>query len=165
MTADGRTAVGGGFGIFPDRFNDDIVLQMVELPPLVPSPTANYTTIRRAAVDAAQPQPGDCALPQSGLQTTAESRTGASACSAISASSWWADIGFVGSVRNAGCCRRGRHKGTRAVWRELPAVEPRSDHGRPAAANFLGPIVATATSSSTAGLTGFSDYRALQTPR
>ena len=32
---DGRTAVRGGFGIFPDRFNDDIILQMVELPPLV----------------------------------------------------------------------------------------------------------------------------------
>ena len=45
VTADGRTAVRGGFGIFPDRFNDDIVLQMVELPPLVLSPTANYTTI------------------------------------------------------------------------------------------------------------------------
>ena len=36
----------GGFGVFPDRFNDDIVLQHVELPPLVNTPTANYTTIR-----------------------------------------------------------------------------------------------------------------------
>jgi outer membrane receptor protein involved in Fe transport len=45
VTDDGRTAVRGGFGIFPDRFNDDIVLQLVELPPLVLSPTANYTTI------------------------------------------------------------------------------------------------------------------------
>jgi outer membrane receptor protein involved in Fe transport len=45
VTADGRTAVRGGFGVFPDRFNDDIVLQQVELPPLVNTPTANYTTI------------------------------------------------------------------------------------------------------------------------
>jgi hypothetical protein len=46
VTADGKTAVRGGFGIFPDRFNDDIVLQLVELPPLVNTPTANYATIR-----------------------------------------------------------------------------------------------------------------------
>ena len=45
VTGDGRTAVRGGFGIFPDRFNDDIVLQHVELPPIVQTPTANYTTI------------------------------------------------------------------------------------------------------------------------
>jgi hypothetical protein len=46
VTGDGKTAVRGGFGIFPDRFNDDIVLQLVELPPLVNTPTANYATIR-----------------------------------------------------------------------------------------------------------------------
>ncbi len=45
-TGDGRTAVRGGFGLFPDRFNDDIILQLVELPPLVNTHTANYTTIR-----------------------------------------------------------------------------------------------------------------------
>ena len=32
--------------LFPDRFNDDIILQLVELSPLVDTPTANYTTIR-----------------------------------------------------------------------------------------------------------------------
>ena len=31
--------------MFPDRFNDDIILQFVELPPIVNTPTANYTTI------------------------------------------------------------------------------------------------------------------------
>jgi hypothetical protein len=45
-TGDGRTAVRGGFGLFPDRFNDDIILQLVELPPLVNTYTANFTTIR-----------------------------------------------------------------------------------------------------------------------
>jgi len=45
VTGDGKTAVRGGFGIFPDRFNDDTILQLVELPPLVNTPTANYTTI------------------------------------------------------------------------------------------------------------------------
>jgi hypothetical protein len=46
VTGDGRTAVRGGWGLFPDRFNDDIILQLVELPPLVETPTANFTTIR-----------------------------------------------------------------------------------------------------------------------
>ena len=43
---DGKTAVRGGFGIFPDRFNDDIVLQFVQFPPLVNTATAYYTTIK-----------------------------------------------------------------------------------------------------------------------
>jgi hypothetical protein len=42
---DGKTAIRGGWGLFFDRFNDDIILQQVELPPLVNTPTANYTTI------------------------------------------------------------------------------------------------------------------------
>ncbi|HEY2932900.1 MAG TPA: carboxypeptidase regulatory-like domain-containing protein [Acidobacteriota bacterium] len=43
---DGKTAVRGGIGIFPDRYNDDQILQLVEQPPLVNTPTANYTTIK-----------------------------------------------------------------------------------------------------------------------
>ena len=43
---DGKTAVRGGFGIFPDRFNDDQILQLVEQPPLVNRSTANYSTIK-----------------------------------------------------------------------------------------------------------------------
>ncbi|MPY87455.1 MAG: TonB-dependent receptor plug domain-containing protein [Luteitalea sp.] len=45
VRGDGRTAVRGGFGVFPDRFNDDVILQLVELPPLVNTPSVNYTTI------------------------------------------------------------------------------------------------------------------------
>ena len=43
---DGKTAVRGGVGIFYDRFNDDQVLQLVELPPNVITATANFTTIK-----------------------------------------------------------------------------------------------------------------------
>ena len=41
----GRTAVRGGAGIFYDRFNDDQILQLVEMPPLLVTQTAYYTTI------------------------------------------------------------------------------------------------------------------------
>jgi len=41
----GKTAVRGGAGMFYDRFNDDQILQLVEMPPLLVTQTAYYTTI------------------------------------------------------------------------------------------------------------------------
>jgi len=41
----GKTAVRGGVGIFYDRFNDDQILQLVEMPPSVVTNTAFYTSI------------------------------------------------------------------------------------------------------------------------
>src|SRR5262249_36431609 len=43
---DGKTAIRGGAGVCYDRFNDDQVLQLVELPPNVITATANFTTIK-----------------------------------------------------------------------------------------------------------------------
>ncbi len=43
---DGKTSIRGGVGVFYDRFNDDQVLQLVELPPNVITATANFTTIK-----------------------------------------------------------------------------------------------------------------------
>ena len=43
---DGKTAVRAGFGVFPDRFNDDQILQLVEQPPLINRSTANFSTIK-----------------------------------------------------------------------------------------------------------------------
>lgn len=45
VTGDGRTAVRGGAGIFYDRYNDDIILDLVELPPVLNTYRTNYTTI------------------------------------------------------------------------------------------------------------------------
>src|SRR5262249_13174935 len=45
----GKTAIRTGAGIFYDRFSDDRVLDLTEMPPLVLTPTANYTTIANLA--------------------------------------------------------------------------------------------------------------------
>ncbi len=41
----GKTALRMGVGIFYDRFSDDQILQLVQMPPLVTTATANYTTL------------------------------------------------------------------------------------------------------------------------
>jgi hypothetical protein len=45
VTGDGRTAVRGGAGVFYDRYSDDDILDLVELPPALNTYTTNYTTI------------------------------------------------------------------------------------------------------------------------
>ena len=45
VTGDGKTAVRGGAGVFYDRYSDDNILDLVEMPPLLNTYTTNYTTI------------------------------------------------------------------------------------------------------------------------
>ena len=45
ITGDGRTALRGGAGAFYDRFPDNNLTDLVEIPPLVRTYTTNYTTI------------------------------------------------------------------------------------------------------------------------
>ncbi len=45
VTGDGKTAVRGGFGVFYDRFADNDLLELAELPPIVRTYTVNYTTM------------------------------------------------------------------------------------------------------------------------
>ena len=45
VTGDGKTAVRGGAGVFYDRYSDDNILDLIELPPLLQTFTTNYTTI------------------------------------------------------------------------------------------------------------------------
>jgi hypothetical protein len=45
VTGDGRTAMRAGAGVFYDRYSDDNILDLVELPPLLNTYTTNYTTL------------------------------------------------------------------------------------------------------------------------
>lgn len=45
LTGDGKTSIRGGAGTFYDRYADDNILDLVELPPLLQTFTTNYTTI------------------------------------------------------------------------------------------------------------------------
>jgi hypothetical protein len=45
VTNDGRTSIRGGAGVFYDRYSDDNILDLVELPPLLNTYTTNYTTL------------------------------------------------------------------------------------------------------------------------
>ena len=46
VTGDGKTAVRGGAGVFYDRYADDIILDLIELPPVLNTYRTNYTTIK-----------------------------------------------------------------------------------------------------------------------
>ncbi len=160
VTGDGRTAVRGGFGIFPDRFNDDIVLQHVELPPHRPDADRQLHDDQRAAVDAAQPEPGDGARAQSATTSRSRSRTGASASSATSASSCWPTSPTSG--RSADGMLQTRNINAVPYGDELPGR--RASTRRPAAplpANFLRPYRGYGD-ILVSEFAGFSDYHALQ---
>ena len=45
VTGDGKTAVRAGAGVFYDRYADDNILDLIELPPLLLTYTTNYTTL------------------------------------------------------------------------------------------------------------------------
>ena len=45
VTGDGKTAVRGGWGIFYDRYSDDNILDLIELPPVLNTYNLFYTTL------------------------------------------------------------------------------------------------------------------------
>jgi outer membrane receptor protein involved in Fe transport len=159
VTNDGRTAVRGGFGVFPDRFNDDIILQLVELPPLVLTPEANYTTINEllATPLSLSPSTARSLDPDYKPQTIKNWSIGVQRDLGFQLV---ADVTYVGSIgrrllqtRNINAVPYGTNF--------LPSsIDPTT--GGPLPANFLRPYRGYGD-ILVSEFAGFSDYHALQT--
>ena len=57
VTGDGKTAVRGGAGVFYDRYSDDDILDLIELPPVLNTYTLNYTTLSALLSSPLSPTP------------------------------------------------------------------------------------------------------------
>ena len=85
VAGDGKTAVRGGAGVFYDRYSDDFILELIEMPPLLNTYRTNYTTISELLSSSVE-RDADRACGGSSRSSRPSSTTGASACSATSAS-------------------------------------------------------------------------------
>ena len=134
----GKTAVRGGFGIYPDRFSDDQILVMVEQPPLVNTYAAYNTTLRQLLSTTLTQSPADVLS----IQTKYESPTSYNWSFGIQQ-----DIGFKTALDVAYVGNVGRHLLQRRSLNNFPygtnfqgnAYDP-SAPDIPLPANFLRPI-------------------------
>jgi hypothetical protein len=135
---DGKTAVRGGFGIYPDRFSDDQILQMVEQPPLINTFAAYNTTIRSLLSTTLTQSPADVLS----IQTKFRSPTSYNWSFGVQR-----DVGFKTSLDVAYVGNVGRHLLQRRQLNAFPygtnfqgsAYDP-SAPDIPLPANFLRPI-------------------------
>ncbi|HXG35159.1 MAG TPA: carboxypeptidase regulatory-like domain-containing protein [Bryobacteraceae bacterium] len=138
LFGDGKTSLRGGFGIFFDRFNDDQILQLVELPPLVNTPTVFYSTIRDLLAAPLNYSPVNVFA----VQRRYDPPTVYNWSFGIQRDLGFGtvlDVAYVGSV--------GRHLLHRSSWNALPygtnflpsSIDPTLGN-RPLPANFLRPI-------------------------
>ncbi len=161
LFGNGKTALRGGFGIFPDRFNDDQILQLVEQPPLVNRSTANFSTIKDLLSTPLSLSPSNVFAIQTAYQPPAVNNWSFGIQRDIGFGTVL-DVAYVGSV--------GRHLLQRRNLNALPygtnflpsSSDPTLTGNRPLPANFLRPIKGYADISYIEFASG-SNYHSLQT--
>ena len=158
VAGDGRTAVRGGFGVFPDRFNDDIILQHVELPPIVLTPTANYTTISELLSTPLSLSPANARVldPDYKPQTIKNWSIG------VQRDLGWklvADVAYVGSIGRRLLQTRNINAVPYGTNFQASSIDPTT--GGPLPANFLRPYRGYGD-ILVSEFAGISDYHALQ---
>jgi hypothetical protein len=154
----GKTSVRGGWGVFYDRYQDDIILSLTEQPPLVDTRQTNFTTI---------PQLQNSQLIQSprGVQAFAEFK-------APTVYNWsigvqhalpWNMIGDIAYVGNAG-----RNQPVQIAINDftygtqlLPQNADPTNGGQPVASNYLRPYRGYGA-INVRDWTGYNDYHSIQ---
>jgi len=154
----GTTSVRGGWGIFFDRYQDDIILSLVEQPPLMDTRTTSFTTI---------PQLQNSQLIQSPRSVFAfapfEVPTVYNWSIGVQRSLPWnliADVAYVGNA--------GRNQPVTVQINDLPygtQLQPQNadptNGGQPIAANYLRPYRGYGQ-VQVRDWTGYNDYHSIQ---
>ena len=148
VTGDGKTAVRGGAGVFYDRYSDDNILDLVELPPLLHTYTTNYTTIAELLASPLTATPTavrriDGVHAAGGLQL----EPGRAARHRLASSS--PTSAYVGNAARNQLITAPING--RPVRLRLPAVEPGSDQRRRAARRSRCPTTCCGRIAGTAG--------------
>ena len=163
VTGDGKTAVRGGAGVFYDRYSDDNVLDLIELPPLLNTYTTNYTTMPELLASPLTATPTAVRLIDEFKPPVVYNWS-----LGIQREIGWNFVGDVGLRRQRRPRPAGRPADQRpAIWLHLSAVQPGSDQRERRASSSRCPTtccvrIADTAASRSAPSMATGDYHSLQ---